>query len=111
MNTTPGDLPWLASMQQHAASLHKAGQAPPRLQRVLTVPPWGAHHALVSPFASRETNGRLSSKASRVLGLPALPTPPVRDNPHPEVPCGRQVDLISPFWGRDGVVTPPGGVP
>jgi hypothetical protein len=57
MNTIAGDLTWLASMQQHAASLHKVGQAPPRLQWVLTALPWGAPYALVSPFRTSGSTG------------------------------------------------------
>src|SRR5437667_3454544 len=98
MTTTPGDLPWLASMQHHVASLHKVGQALPRLQWVLTVSPWGAHHALVSPFGVQRDQRETFVQSFAGPGLAsASHAPSVRDNPYPEVPCGRQGDLISPF--------------
>src|SRR5439155_20468643 len=87
MTTTAGDLLWLASMQHRVASLHKAGQALPRLQRVLTVPPWGAHHALVSPFGVQRDQRETFVQSFAGPGLAsASHAPSVRDNPHPEVP-------------------------
>ena len=50
MNKTSVDLIWLASVSQHVTSMHKEGPYPPRLRRLLTVPPWCAHSALVSPL-------------------------------------------------------------